>query len=45
VLDYLKAGKPEPKAFAQARAAMMDAIGVLGRRVRGSARQSADATH
>jgi regulator of RNase E activity RraA len=34
VLDYLKSGKPEPKAFAQARAAMMDAIGALGRRVR-----------
>jgi regulator of RNase E activity RraA len=37
VLDYLKAGKPEPKAFAQARVAMMDAIGVLGRRVRAAA--------
>jgi regulator of RNase E activity RraA len=34
VLDYLKSGPPEPKAFGQARAAMMDAIAALGRRVR-----------
>jgi regulator of RNase E activity RraA len=33
VLDYLKSGRPEPKAFAQARAAMMDAIAKLGRRL------------
>jgi regulator of RNase E activity RraA len=33
VLAYLKRGAPEAKAFAQARAAMMDAIGMLGRRV------------
>jgi len=37
VMDYLKAGKPEPKAFAQARATMMDAIGALGKRVRAAA--------
>jgi regulator of RNase E activity RraA len=34
VLDYLRAGKPEVKAFADARRAMMDAIAALGRRVR-----------
>jgi regulator of RNase E activity RraA len=40
VLDYLRLGKPEPKAFAEARKSMMAEIGVLGRRVR-SARASA----
>jgi 4-hydroxy-4-methyl-2-oxoglutarate aldolase len=34
VLDYLKAGKPEPKAFGEARKAMLAEIGALGRRLR-----------
>jgi len=34
VLDYLKSGTPDAKAFADARKGMMDAIGALGRRVR-----------
>jgi regulator of RNase E activity RraA len=34
VLDYLKTGRPETKAFAEARRAMLDEIGALGRRVR-----------
>lgn len=34
LLDYLKAGKPEPKAYAEARGAMMAAIGALGKRLR-----------
>ena len=37
VLDYLKAGRPEVKAFAEARKAMMEAIAALGRRVRAKA--------
>ena len=40
VLDYLKQGTPDPKQFAEARRAMMDALGALGRRVRGSVRQT-----
>lgn len=34
VLDYLKAGKVEVSAFADARQAMMDELAALGRRVR-----------
>ena len=34
VLDYLKAGRPETKAFGEARKAMLAEIGALGRRVR-----------
>jgi regulator of RNase E activity RraA len=34
VLDYLKSGEPDAKAFADARKAMMDTIAALGRRVR-----------
>ena len=34
VLDYLKRGQPDPRAFAEARAGMMNAIAALGRRVR-----------
>lgn len=34
VLDYLKSGKPEPKAFGDARRAMLAEIGSLGKRVR-----------
>jgi 4-hydroxy-4-methyl-2-oxoglutarate aldolase len=34
LLDYLKAGAPEPKAYAEARGAMMAAIGALGKRLR-----------
>jgi regulator of RNase E activity RraA len=34
VLDYLKAGTPQPKAYAEARGAMMAAIADLGKRVR-----------
>jgi 4-hydroxy-4-methyl-2-oxoglutarate aldolase len=34
LLDYLRAGKPEVKAFGEARRAMMDAIAALGKRVR-----------
>jgi hypothetical protein len=34
VLDYLKSGKPDVKAFSKARKAMMEAIAALGRRVR-----------
>ena len=33
LLDYLKAGAPSEKGFAEARKSMMDAIGSLGRRV------------
>jgi 4-hydroxy-4-methyl-2-oxoglutarate aldolase len=36
VLDYLKQGNPNPKAFGEARKAMMDALGAIGRRVRGA---------
>jgi regulator of RNase E activity RraA len=35
VLDYLKLGKPEGKAFAEARKRMLAEIGALSRRVRG----------
>jgi 4-hydroxy-4-methyl-2-oxoglutarate aldolase len=34
VLDYLKSGSPSPGKFAEARKAMMDALGALSRRVR-----------
>src|SRR5215472_9168260 len=34
VLDYIKQGTPNPKGFGEARKAMMDALGVIGRRVR-----------
>jgi 4-hydroxy-4-methyl-2-oxoglutarate aldolase len=34
VLDYLRSGKPEVKAFAQARGETMDRIAALGRRLR-----------
>src|SRR5215470_19821417 len=34
VLDYLKSGTPNPKAFAEARKAMLNAIAALGRKVR-----------
>jgi regulator of RNase E activity RraA len=34
VLDYLKTGAPQPKAYAEARGAMMAAIADLGKRVR-----------
>lgn len=34
VLDYLKLGPPEPKAYAEARGGMMAAIGALSKRVR-----------
>ena len=34
VLDYLKSGRPEAKAFAEARRGMLAEIGALGRRVR-----------
>ncbi len=34
VLGYLKSGKPEVRAFAEARRAMMDAIGALSKRLR-----------
>src|SRR5438270_10298310 len=34
VLNYLKKGKPDVKAFAEARKAMMDELAALGRRVR-----------
>jgi regulator of RNase E activity RraA len=34
VLDYLKAGAPQPKAYAEARGGMMAAIAELGKRVR-----------
>jgi 4-hydroxy-4-methyl-2-oxoglutarate aldolase len=37
VLDYLKAGKPEGKAFGEARRAMLAEVAALGRRVRGKA--------
>jgi regulator of RNase E activity RraA len=37
VLDYVKTGRPELKAFGEARKAMMDAIERLGRRVRSAA--------
>jgi 4-hydroxy-4-methyl-2-oxoglutarate aldolase len=35
VLDYLRAGKPEGKAFGDARRAMLSEVAALGRRVRG----------
>jgi len=35
VLDYLKRGSPEVRAFSEARQAMMSAIAALGKRVRG----------
>jgi regulator of RNase E activity RraA len=35
VLDYLKGGKADVKKFAEARRGMMDALGALGKRVRG----------
>jgi hypothetical protein len=34
VLDYLRAGKPEAKAFREARQAMMRELAALGKRVR-----------
>jgi regulator of RNase E activity RraA len=34
VLDYLKSGRPEAKAFGEARRGMLAEIGALGRRVR-----------
>ena len=34
VLDYLKRGKPEPRAFGEARRAMMEAIARLSQRLR-----------
>jgi regulator of RNase E activity RraA len=37
VLDYLKGASPNPKIFAEARKAMLDAIAALGRRVRSKA--------
>jgi 4-hydroxy-4-methyl-2-oxoglutarate aldolase len=40
VLDYLKSGTPNPKAFAEARKAMLDAIAALGRKVRARAQVS-----
>jgi regulator of RNase E activity RraA len=40
VLDYLKSGRPEVKAFAEARRAMMDALAALSRRVRARAAQA-----
>jgi 4-hydroxy-4-methyl-2-oxoglutarate aldolase len=40
VLDYLKSGRPEAKAFGEARRGMLAEIGALGRRVR-SARAGA----
>jgi 4-hydroxy-4-methyl-2-oxoglutarate aldolase len=40
LLDYLKAGAPSEKGFAEARKSMMDAIGSLGRRVRRKAAHS-----
>jgi regulator of RNase E activity RraA len=39
VLDYLKAGRPEAKAFGEARKAMLAEIGALGRRVRAKSAQ------
>lgn len=41
VLDYLKSGKPEARAFAEARKAMMDAIAALGKRLQSNAERSA----
>jgi 4-hydroxy-4-methyl-2-oxoglutarate aldolase len=35
VLDYLREGSPEVKKFGEARKGMMDALSVLGRRLRG----------
>ena len=37
LLDYLRSGSPEVKAFGEARRAMMDAIVALGSRVRAKA--------
>jgi regulator of RNase E activity RraA len=37
LLDYLKAGTPQPHAFAEARRAMMDALAALSRRLLGRA--------
>jgi regulator of RNase E activity RraA len=34
VLDYLRSGKPEPKAFSEARKGMLAEIAALGKRVR-----------
>ncbi|MEO8593159.1 MAG: RraA family protein [Candidatus Solibacter sp.] len=34
LLDYLKAASPQPAAYADARSAMFDALGVIARRVR-----------
>ena len=34
VLDYLRSGKPEVKAFREARQAMMNEFAAIGRRVR-----------
>jgi regulator of RNase E activity RraA len=42
VLDYLKSGKPEAKAFGEARKAMLAEIAALGRRVRAK-KQAAEA--
>ena len=36
VLDYLKQGTPNPTGFGEAQKAMMDALGAIGRRVRGA---------
>jgi regulator of RNase E activity RraA len=36
VLDYLRSGSPKVPAFAEARGAMMDALGALSRRLRRS---------
>ena len=35
VLDYLREGKPDVKRFSEARKGMMNALGALGKRVRG----------
>ena len=44
VLDYLAGGKPEGKAFAEARRGMLDAVAALGRRVRSRTARSASTT-
>ncbi len=44
VLDYLGRGKPEGKAFAEARRGMLDAVAALGRRVRAKAARSGSTT-
>jgi regulator of RNase E activity RraA len=38
VLDYLKQGTPDPKRYGEARKAMMDALGAIGRRCTGRSR-------